>query len=45
MKYLFLTITLFMVLCLPAHAQDIDLECEALANQMIERLGAEGLLV
>jgi len=45
MKNRIIPVTLFVVLCMPAHAQDIDLECEALANQMIERLGAEGLLV
>ena len=45
MKYRFLPVTLCMFVCLPVHAQDIDLECEALANQMIERLNAEGLLV
>mgnify|MGYP001812206207 CR=1 FL=1 len=45
MKYHFLPVTLCVLLCVPVYAQDIDLECEALANQMIERLTAEGLLV
>jgi hypothetical protein len=38
------SVLLFTVACLPAYAQDIDLDCEALAAQMIERLSTEGLL-
>jgi hypothetical protein len=45
MKSCLLPVLLFAVACLPAHAQDIDLDCEVLAEQMIERLSAEGLLV
>ena len=44
MKYYLSPLFLFFHICLPVHAQDIDLECEALAKQMIQRLSAEGLL-
>jgi hypothetical protein len=33
-----------LAVCTPVHAAAIDLQCEDLAKQMIERLGAEGLL-
>ena len=45
MKSSHIPIFLFAVISLPVHAQDIDLDCEKLAEQMIERLSAEGLLV
>jgi hypothetical protein len=45
MKFFLIPIYLIAVICLPVHAQDIDLDCETLAEQMIERLSAEGLLV
>ena len=35
---------LLLAVCTPVHAEAIDLQCEDLAKQMIERLGAEGLL-
>ena len=35
---------LILAVCTPVHAEAIDLRCEDLAKQMIERLGAEGLL-
>ena len=44
MKSCLFPVLLFAVACLPAHAQDINLDCETLAEQMIERLSAEGLL-
>ena len=44
MKSCRFSVLLFAVACLPAHAQDINLDCAALAEQMIERLTAEGLL-
>jgi hypothetical protein len=44
MKSRLLSVLLFAVTCQPAHAQDINLDCEAFAAQMIERLSAEGLL-
>ena len=44
MKPCLFPVLLFAVACLPAHAQDINLDCEAFAEQIIERLSAEGLL-
>jgi len=44
MKSCLFSVLLFAVACQPAHAQDINLDCEAFAEQMIERLSAEGLL-
>jgi hypothetical protein len=44
MKLFQIPIFLSASICLPVHAQDIDLDCETLAEQMIERLSAEGLL-
>ena len=44
MKYFLNPVLLSVAGALPAHAQDIDLDCETLAEQMIERLSAEGLL-
>ena len=35
---------LLLAVCTPVHAEAIDLQCEDLAKQMIERLGAAGLL-
>jgi hypothetical protein len=35
---------LLLAVCTPVHAEAIDLQCEDLAKQMIERLSAEGLL-
>jgi hypothetical protein len=35
---------LLLAVCTPVHAEAIDLQCENLAKQMIERLSAEGLL-
>jgi hypothetical protein len=35
---------LLLAVCMPVHAEAIDLKCEDLARQMIERLSAEGLL-
>lgn len=45
MKSYLLYVLMFLAISLPVHAQDIDLDCEALAEQMVERLSAEGLLV
>ena len=41
---LLLPVILLPLACLPAHADDIDLNCEELAEKMIERLSNEGLL-
>jgi hypothetical protein len=35
---------LLLAVCTPVHAEAIDLQCEDLAKQMIERLSTEGLL-
>jgi len=35
---------LLLAMCPPVHAEAIDLQCEELAKQMIERFTAEGLL-
>jgi hypothetical protein len=44
MKYYLYPLCLVMLAGMPAHAQDIDLDCKTLAEQMVERLSAEGLL-
>ena len=44
MRYFLASSFILSLVCLPVHAKDIDLECEALAEKMIERLSAEGLL-
>jgi hypothetical protein len=44
MKYFLASLLMLSVPWLPAQAADIDLECEELANRMVERLSAEGLL-
>jgi len=44
MKFFLIPIYISAFICLPVQAQDIDLDCETLAKQMIERLSAEGLL-
>ena len=44
MKPCLFPVLLFAVACQPAHAQDINLDCEAFAEQIIDRLSAEGLL-
>ena len=44
MKLCLFPVLLCAVACLPAHAQDINLDCDAFAEQIIERLSAEGLL-
>ena len=44
MKYFLSPLWLFIITVMPAQAQDIDLDCETMAEQMIERLSAEGLL-
>jgi len=44
MKFTLPGCLLLLVVYMPVHAEAIDLKCEDLAKQMIERLSAEGLL-
>jgi len=44
MKFTLPGCLLLLAMCPPVHAEAIDLQCEELAKQMIERFTAEGLL-
>jgi hypothetical protein len=44
MKYILAGGLLLLIVCPAAQAAAIDLQCEDLAKQLIERLSAEGLL-
>ena len=44
MKFTLPGCLLLLATCPPMHAEVIDLQCEEMAKQMIERLDAEGLL-
>ena len=44
MKFILPGCLLLLAICPPVHAEAIDLQCEELAKQMIERFTAEGLL-
>jgi|GEM_PF-1423013 len=44
MKFTLPGYLLLLAVCTPVHAEAINLQCEDLAKQMIERLTAEGLL-
>jgi hypothetical protein len=44
MKFTLPGCLLLLAMCPPVHAGAIDLQCEELAKQMIERFTAEGLL-
>ena len=45
MKSCLFPVLLLMLVRMPAHAEGIDIDCEAFAEQMIDRLSDEGLLV
>jgi hypothetical protein len=44
MKFTLPGCLLLLAMCPPVHSEAIDLQCEELAKQMIERFTAEGLL-
>ena len=44
MKCSVIPVFLFIFMCPPVHAQGIDLDCDVLAEQLIQRLSDEALL-